>query len=356
MSAFATLPRYDTEQTYDWNYDNPPPVLEVDIPALEGDWTFCGRSVSSPLGIPAGPLLNGRWILYYAALGFDVLTYKTVRSLERACYPLPNLQPVTTGTLDGSQTELPASDSMSGSWAVSFGMPSKGPDVWRADIEWTRDRLPDEKILVVSVVASVRPDWSIENLGDDYARCAAWAVESGADAVETNFSCPNVSTSDGQLYQQPQQAAIVAERVRSAIGSTPYLAKIGHVTDRESASQLLDALSSWVDALAMTNSVAARIRGTDGSLLFDGEKRGICGTATRVASTVQTRLFRDLIDEKQLDTRLIGVGGARTADDVRAYLAAGAEGVHLATSGMVDPAVAIRIRGEWSSAMPPTTS
>ena len=45
---------------------------------------FCGIPVQSPLGIPAGPLLNSRWLLYYASLGFDVLTYKTVRSSARA--------------------------------------------------------------------------------------------------------------------------------------------------------------------------------------------------------------------------------------------------------------------------------
>ena len=40
----------------------------------------------------------------------------------------------------------------------------------------------------------------------DYAQCARWAVESGADCVEANFSCPNVATCDGQLYQDARQA------------------------------------------------------------------------------------------------------------------------------------------------------
>jgi hypothetical protein len=46
------------------------------VPDVPGHWTFCGLPVASPLGMPAGPLLNSRWILHYAALGFDVLTYK----------------------------------------------------------------------------------------------------------------------------------------------------------------------------------------------------------------------------------------------------------------------------------------
>src|SRR5205809_4625652 len=101
MTAAPDLPRYDPTKTYDWNYDHAPPVLKFDAPPVLGPWEFCGLRVSSPLGIAAGPLLNGRWVLYYAGLGFDVLTYKTVRSRPRPCYPLPNLQPVLCGQLQG---------------------------------------------------------------------------------------------------------------------------------------------------------------------------------------------------------------------------------------------------------------
>ena len=214
------LPRYDRLETYRWNYDHAPVELPVvDVPPVAGSWTFCGRPVRSPLGIAAGPLLNGRWLLYYAALGFDVLTYKTTRSQARECYPLPNLQPVASGPMTGPAHGMPAADEMLGSWAVSFGMPSKAPEDWRADVAWTRSQLPREKLLSVSVVATPEPEWSLDDLADDFARCARWAIESGADAVETNFSCPNVSTRDGQLYQQPRSAGLVAQRVREAIGT-----------------------------------------------------------------------------------------------------------------------------------------
>ena len=96
----------------------------------------------------------------------------------------------------------------------------------------------------------------------------------------------------------------------------------------------------------MTNSVAATIESSGGDLLFDGQKRGICGSATLEASVAQARLFADLLKERGETTRLIGVGGASTAADVRAYLAAGAECVHIATAAMVDPAVGISIRQE----------
>jgi dihydroorotate dehydrogenase (NAD+) catalytic subunit len=139
----------------------------------------------------------------------------------------------------------------------------------------------------------------------------------------------------------------VAQAVRQAAGSKPVIVKIGHVTESETAALLLDALSGSVDAIAMTNSVASMVRASDGELLFEGQKRGICGAATRRASVTQTRLFAGLVRERGDTLRLIGVGGAATADDVRQYLAAGAECVHIATAAMVDPLVGMHIRQEF---------
>ena len=349
MESLDKLPHYDPAESYEWNYRHAPDPVDADTAVVPGSWRFCGLEVDSPLGVPAGPLLNGRWVLYYASLGFDVLTYKTVRSVERACYPMPNLQPVCCGQLAGGESQLPVAEQMLGSWAVSFGMPSKAPDIWRADVEHTRSELPRGKLLSVSVVGTVQDGWTIDELADDYARCARWAVESGADLIETNFSCPNVSTCDGQLYQQPADMRLVTRRVRDAIGDVPYVIKIGQVSDDEAAGALLESAGDVIDGLAMTNSIATRVAATGGQMLFDGEPRGICGDATREASTRQTALFAQLVERLGLKVSLIGVGGASTADHVRAYLAAGAESVHLATAAMVDPAVALRIRRELAA-------
>mgnify|MGYP000350841292 CR=1 FL=1 len=167
MTIESSLARYDISKSYAWNYDHAPDPVDVDVSPIEGSWTFGGLPVPSPLGIPAGPLLNGRWVLYYASLGFDVLTYKTVRSRQRDCYALPNLVPVKTGPLTGCESRLTETKPMHGSWAVSFGMPSADPDFWRRDIEETRRQLPSGKLLSVSVVGTVQPGWSMNDLADD---------------------------------------------------------------------------------------------------------------------------------------------------------------------------------------------
>jgi dihydroorotate dehydrogenase len=274
MNSVA-LAGYDWHQSYDWNYQHAPSPPSLEEPCVAGDWDFCGLPVASPLGIAAGPLLNGRWILYYAALGFDVLTYKTVRSRFRECYSMPNLQPVDSQPLRGPDGVLPARADMNGSWAVSFGMPSRAADVWRADVEATRRELPRDKILSVSVVATPEPDWTRDDLADDFARCAKWAVESGADCVEANFSCPNVSSADGQIFQQPEVAGLVAANLREAVGGKPLLLKIGHVADDVSATHFCRAVASHVDALVMVNCISAAVADGAGHPMFNAEKRGI---------------------------------------------------------------------------------
>lgn len=342
-------PRYDRLRTYEWNYENPPEPLEVAAPGIPGEWTFLGAPVNSPLGIAAGPLLNGRWIRYYASLGFDILTYKTVRSRPRDCYSLPNLVPTPSRPLHGGEPFVPRIEEMEGSWAVSFGMPSADPEVWRRDMAWTRERLAPGQVLVASVVGTMQEDWSLDDLAEDYAQCAKWAIESGADAVEANFSCPNVCSRDGQLYQEPSAAGHVARRVRERIGKAPFTLKIGHIPDREAIDPFLDAVADYVDGLTMTNSIAARVADSSGSLLFDSEPRGICGAATQDASVAQTRAFGARLRARGLGIELIGVGGIASAASARRYIDAGASSVQLATAAMVDPFVAFGIRREWST-------
>jgi dihydroorotate dehydrogenase len=337
-------PRYDPTQTYAWNYEHAPEPVAVDEPPVPGEWTYCGLSVGSPLSIAAGPLLNGLWCLYYAGLGFDVVTYKTVRSGLRPCYAMPNLLPVRPDAQHGGNETLQAAAKFEGSWAVSFGMPSQPPEVWRRDIVDTRRRLPPNKLLSVSVVGTVQPGWTIERLAEDYAACARDAVEHGADTIEINLSCPNVSTCDGQLYQQPSDAAVIARQVRDAIGPTPLVAKIGYFSHPAESERLLTALAADVTAIAATNCIVAKVVDGEGRAYFDGQPRGIAGKSILDASVRQTEMIAEQIAKQGLGLRVIGVGGISTADDVRRYLSAGAEAVQLATAAMIDPEVGLKIR------------
>lgn len=344
------LDRYDIAQSYDWNYEHVPEPPEVDVPDLPGTWSFCGLPVASPLGIPAGPLLNSRWILFYARLGFDVLTYKTVRSSYRACYDLPNLLPVTAGRLadEGSEVTATSGDSGYDTWAISFGMPSKAPSTWQADIEAARTGLAAKQVLSVSVVASPQEGWTIKQLADDFAQCAQWAADSGAHVVEANLSCPNVCTKEADLYLDAKAAAEIASAIRQRVGRTPLVLKIGLFRNTEQADALVRGVSPYADALSSTNSITAAVRAENGEPLFGGLRRGIGGAAIADRCNEELAMLSRLIRDAQSKLLLVGVGGVMTAADVRARIAAGAHNIHLATAPMLDPSIGIRIRQEWA--------
>lgn len=355
FTKLRPLEVYNPQQTWHWNLERAPRFRDLSDPPssspVRGAWSWCGLSVESPLGISAGPLLNSHWLLHYADRGFDILVYKTVRTVGRDCYSLPNLVPVATGQLSVAGTSVPETVSMHDSWAVSFGMPSQTPDAWRSDIAFARANLARGKVLVVSVVGTQEESIaagpaSVEALANDFAKCAHWAIESGAHGVEANFSCPNVSTSDGQLYQQPAAAGLVAERIRDRIGTVPLVLKIGRIMTSAEAVELLNHVGPYINGLAMTNSIAAKVTGLNGESLFNGQSRGICGAAIRSASTDQVRMFRELLSRSDRSIDIIGVGGISAAEHVTSYLSAGATSVALATAAMLNPNVGTEIRKE----------
>ena len=364
------LNAYDPRQSYRWNFEQAPPYLDRpksrsgvqgDESNIEGipsviaedakdamnsshaSWDFLGLPTMSPFGIAAGPLLNGAWCLHYAELGFDVVTYKTVRSVARECYEMPNLVPVACSKMTGNERSVTISEEMLGTWAVSFGMPSSSPEEWRRDVEATRNALDDRKCLAVSVVGTQQDGWGLQELASDYAQCAKWAVQSGADVIEANFSCPNVSTCDGQLYQDAYMSRLVASVIREAVGNVPLVIKIGFVPDPNQVQELVANLEGLVDGLSMTNSLASRVVTQQGEKLFLGEQRGICGEAIRDPSLQQVSTFQRVIERVGSQIKLIGVGGISAPEHVQAYLDAGASFCHLATAIMTDPEIGLRL-------------
>jgi dihydroorotate dehydrogenase len=348
------LPRYDILRTYDWNYEHAPAAPALEIPPFPGRWDFCGLPVDSPLGIPAGPLLNSRWIRYYAALGFDVLTYKTVRSMARPAFALPNLLPVRTTALAENAGEVSAAieGEAFDSWAISFGMPSKDPAVWQDDVAAARSALRPGQVLVVSVTASPEPGWSIPEIAADYARCVRWAVEAGAQAVELNLSCPNVASAEAEVFLSPEASRRTAAASKEAAGRAPVVLKVGaFAADGEGDRQredFLRAVAGFADAVSTTNTIPARVRGPGGEDLFGGRRRGIGGAGISERCFDELRRLRLASERAGIPIRLIAVGGISSPADIRARLDAGAHAVQLATVAMLDPAVALRIRREWN--------
>jgi len=346
---------YDIDQSYQWNYDrgpkfdSPPP----DLP--EGDRKeFLGFSVRSRLGIAAGLLLNSKWILEYAQRGYDILTYKTVRSGFRPCYDPPNWVFVEADdSIDGPVHALDKfpSDPSRISSAVCFGMPSMAPEVWREDIQRARQGLADGQLLIVSVVATPQEDWTAEQVANDFRQCAEWAAAQ-AHIVEANFSCPNVCSSEGSIYMDPHFSRIVAETIREGIGDTPLLIKIGHVPDSDLLRQLLHALNDAVDGITLVNGVTRPVLHSNGSPVFGKQyvRAGVLGRAIHTPSVNQVKIAASIIREDKLDLSLAAVGGVSSVADINDFFNAGATAVLMGSSPMYLSDIAAKARQahpEW---------
>src|SRR5579885_1311475 len=86
-------PIYDIEKTYAVNAAEGP-FFQGEIPKRphsDHRIDFLGFSLRSPIGVPAGPLLNSRWVALAAKLGYDLPVYKTIRSFAHPGHGLPNM-------------------------------------------------------------------------------------------------------------------------------------------------------------------------------------------------------------------------------------------------------------------------
>jgi dihydroorotate dehydrogenase (NAD+) catalytic subunit len=361
---------YNINLSYEANY-TAGPDFEGQLPDLAAlnaglpPATFLGYRVNSTLGVPAGPLLNAAYIALYARLGFDVLTYKTVRTGYFPAHPFPNVRPVATSpgwyqsigdkpslyTLQVLDESQPPQDL---SITNSFGMPSREPAVWRADVAQAKASLQAGQVLVVSVVGTAHSGGSLEELAHDFAQAAAWAAEAGADVIEANLSCPNVSSGEGSLYQSPAAVGTVARALAAALGGPkqkPFLLKMGYLADPAQVRQVVEAAAqAGAAGLAAINTIPAKVYQSADQAALPGEGRlvsGICGAGIKEAGMAMTARLLAARDQAGLSKEafaLVGVGGVMTGSDALAYLKLGADGVQSGTGAMWNPYLAVELK------------
>lgn len=361
-TSLARLGTYRTDRSYEWNYAHGP-VWTGGLPVVPDTPTkrCFGYAVASRIGISAGLLLNSSWIEFYARCGFDMLTYKTVRSRRRACYAKPNwlfVDSADTPALDTAGHPVHArAQPLSGDYrdwtsTVSFGMPSRDPSVWIADVARARSLIGPRQVLVVSVVATAAAGASAEDIVGDFGNLAAMAREAGAQLVEANLSCPNVHSAEGDLYLDAVLSGRIAHAMREAAGSLPVLLKIGHVPDQARLAALLRAVAGHAQGMVIVNGLSRPVLDGAGGPAFGASRRqaGILGRGVhRVGVGDVARAVR-LIRHERLDLEVAGVGGITGADDVERYFEAGACAALMGSAPMFEPALAARIKTmhpEW---------
>jgi dihydroorotate dehydrogenase len=328
-------PIYDIDKTYTENATEGP-FFSGEIPRrpqVKKKHHFLGFSVNSLIGVPAGPLLNARWISLAGKLGFDIPTYKTIRSFAHPGHALPNVVYVDK---KGHQSSAP--DHLSDLTITnSFGMPSQSPDFLLEDIDRANRSLQEGQVMIVSVVGTPNRGMSF---AEDFVHTAILAVEAGAKIVEANFSCPNVEKAEGILYNSPETVHEYTRLIAKAIQPVPLLIKVGVFPNvHQMKSVFLAAARGGCAGICGINTVSMKI---DPPLSKDRPLAGVCGGAIRPAALAFLRDAAAIIRENKLDLVLVGCGGITQPEQFDSFFEAGAQVAMSATGMMWDPYLALR--------------
>ena len=333
-------PLYRLDRTFEQNAAAGPnfagPYPEVPSTPMKD---FLGYRVASRFGIAASLVLNERWFELYSRLGFDLLTYKTIRSRERRAHPPPNwlfLDEPNLAERSCSDAaialktigDIPAAP-LTATAAGSIGMPSSAPEVWRRDIRNCRARLRAGQVLIVSVVGTADAGTSEAEFVADFGALAAEAKDAGAQVVELNFSCPNVGRRESEVYRDTDSAVKIAKAARAAIGSLPLLVKVGVIEQHEQMSGLLQSLSGIVDGVVMINAPRRMILDKNGAPAFGSNRAhaGMMGGATFDVAMQCVQSAVNIVQRDRLALHVLAVGGVHSPERISAFFDAGAYAV-----------------------------
>jgi len=352
-------PLYNIYKTYDQNFDLGPiglkklkkPILKKSNPK----YSFLGFPINLPFGIPAGPLLNSKFIKAAFDFGFDVVHYKTQRSIPFACNLYPNVLFVDiNGNLTIKKSNNPLlGETESGkkpqeySITNSFGNPSRGPDFWQSDMKKAIGYAKKGQLLIASVVGTIQKGFSDDDYYNDFAKTAQLAKETGAKVIEVNLSCPNVAN-EGILCYSPDAVEKICRKTREKIGNKKLLAKIGYFTKDQNRllEKIVNKILPFVDGIAVINTIAAPIVDENGNQALPGPNRlrsGVCGAGIKWAGIDMVKRLVNLKEKLHKNFAIIGVGGVMTPKDFLEYHKAGADLVQSATGTMWNPYLAYEI-------------
>ncbi|HET7672977.1 MAG TPA: hypothetical protein VFK11_00500 [Candidatus Saccharimonadales bacterium] len=352
---------YNPSITYIENWDEgpfPPKGFQAYKDTKKPRFSFLGIPVHSPFGIPAGPLLNSRHIKFAFDAGFDILCYKTQRSVRFTPNDFPNVLYLDIDddlTLERAKKPLVGKSSTDQplekvSITNSFGNPSLGPDFWVDDLKKALEYEKDGQLLIMSVVGTIQKGFTQDDYYDDFARAAKLAADTGVKAVEINLSCPNVAN-EGILCYTKDAVVAVCERVKKAIGDTPLITKFGYFSheQEELLEETLKEIQPYIAAVSAINTIPAAVVDEKGQQALPGDNRltsGICGASIKWAGLDMVGRLDKLRKKNGWNYEIIGVGGVMSADDFAEYREAGADVVQSATAAMWNTGLAGEIKSK----------
>lgn len=348
-------PFYDPSKSYEENYEQGPFGAFQDGKEYsqlgEPTYEYFGNTVFLPFGIPAGPLLNSRFVAAAFQKGFDICVYKTVRSSFFPCHPHPNILHVQLNsdlTPEKMQHPVVADEKYQEPLSItnSFGVPSKEPEVWQADVNTAVHSAGRGQVLVLSFMGTVRPNQTQQEFINDYVLAARLAAETDAKILEVNLSCPNIGN-EGLVCYNLEVTEKVSAGIRKVIGNKPLVLKVGYYADDKELLKLAEIANEYASGIAAINTLQAAVVNEQGEPALPGKNRlrsGICGTSIQWAGLETVRRLHQIREKHHFSFKIEGVGGVTQPADYQAYREVGADSVMSATQAMWNPFLAQEIK------------
>ncbi len=349
---------FDPAKTFDDNFDHGPFLNDALVyeNKSEPSYSFLGHKIHSPFGIGAGSLPTSKHVAGAFKRGFDVVCYKTQRSISFKVNEFPNVVYVDVeGDLTLEKAAKPlvghtTSDKPIEKLTItnSFGNPSRGPDFWVNDMKEAVAAQGNGQLLIASVVGTIQAGFAQEDYYDDFAKTAGLAIKAGVKAIEINLSCPNVA-SEGVLCYNHDAVVSVSQKTKAAIGDIPLIAKIGYFGpgQQEILERIVIDTAPYVNAFSAINTIPAAIVDEQGNQLLPGEgrlKSGMCGASIKWAGLDMVKRLDALRKKHNLEFEIIGIGGIMAPTDFQDYRQAGADVVQSVTAAMWNDQLAAEIK------------
>jgi dihydroorotate dehydrogenase len=357
MSSVSS-PLYDISKTFEENFRDPPFSL---IKPLSRQWPakaqwsrFLNFSLASNIGAAACAVTTGKGIALLASLGFDVLTYKTIRRHAYPSHPLPNIvyldrdKQLSESDLDISiYTRAKPISVEKIAISNSFGNACVEPNVLLQDIAFAKSALVEGQVLIVSVYGEGE---TLDAVALDFTETALLAKQAGADIIELNFSCPNLLKKGQPIYRNIEAIYKITSRVVDNMGDVPVLIKLGLLPD-SSLTRVLETIAyAGAKGVSAINSISMRIvdktqQPAFGARIFSG----VSGYPIRTLALQFIKKITQINQEKKLGLVILGMGGITQPDHFKAFLHAGANIALSATGMMWNPYLALQFHQQMPS-------
>jgi dihydroorotate dehydrogenase (NAD+) catalytic subunit len=159
----------------------------------------------------------------------------------------------------------------------------------------------------------------------------------GITAFELNFSCPNTHAGGIEFGADSASVQRIVSRCRRRT-RLPLIAKLSPVLP-DIAGMAITARDAGADGISAVNTMPGLLFSGSGSTRLGNGNGGVSGPALLPMGVLAVSRIAERIG----GTPIIGVGGVRSAGDVRQYLRAGASLVAIGTAALADPRLPERI-------------